>query len=44
MAGEKQTIEIELNTDHLSFMRMMKDNYETVIASKVMRIIMDNLQ
>ena len=44
MAGEKQTIEIELNTDHLSFMRMMKDNYEIRTESKVMRITMDYLQ
>ena len=44
MAGEKQTIEIELNTDHLTFMNMMKDNYDIRTESKVMRIIMDYLQ
>ena len=27
MAGEKQTIEIELNNDHVTFMRIMKDDY-----------------
>jgi len=26
MAGEKQTIEIELNNDHVTFMRIMADH------------------
>ncbi len=44
MAGEKQTIEIELNNDHVTFMRIMKDDYNIPTESKVMRIIMDYLQ
>ena len=44
MAGEKQTIEIELNNDHVAFMQIMKDEYNIRTESKVMRIIMDFLQ
>ncbi len=44
MAGEKQTVEIELNNDHVTFMRIMKDDYNIPTESKVMRIIMDYLQ
>ena len=44
MAGEKQTIEIELNPDQVVFMGIMKDNYSIASESKVMRIIMDYLQ
>ena len=40
MAGEKQTISIELNNDHVTFMRIMKDDYKIPTESKVMRIIM----
>ena len=43
MAGEKQTIEIELNDDQLTFMRLMKDDYKIRSESKVFRIIMDYL-
>ena len=44
MAGEKQTIEIELNNDHVTFMRIMKDDYNIPTESKVIRIIMDYLR
>ena len=44
MAGEKQTIEIELNLDQVVFMGIVKDNYGIASESKVMRIIMDYLQ
>lgn len=44
MAGGKQTIEIELNDDQVTFMRLMKDDYKIPSESKVMRIIMDYLQ
>ena len=44
MAGSKQTIEIELNDDHLTFMRLMKDDYNIASESKVFRIVMDYLQ
>ena len=44
MAGEKQTIESELNNDHMTFMRIVKDEYNISTESKVMRIIMDYLQ
>ena len=43
MAGEKQTIEIELNNDQITFMRFMKDDYNIPTESKVMRIILDYL-
>ena len=39
-----ETIEIELNNDHVTFMRALKDNYNIPTESKVMRIIMDYLQ
>ena len=44
MAGEKQTVEMELNNDHVTFMRIMKDDYNIPTESKVMRIIMDYLK
>ena len=44
MSGFKQTIEIELNNDQVTFMRIMKDAYNIPSESKVMRIIMDYLQ
>jgi len=44
VAGDKQTIEIELNNDQVTFMRLMKDDYKIRDESKVFRIIMDYLQ
>jgi hypothetical protein len=44
MAGSKQTIEIELNDDQVTFMRLMKDDYNIASESKVFRIVMDYLQ
>ncbi len=44
MSGKKQTIEIDLNDDHVTFMRLMKDDYNIPTEGKVMRIIMDYLQ
>jgi hypothetical protein len=43
MAGEKQTIEIDLNPDQIAFIGVMKDEYDIASESKVMRIIMDYL-
>ncbi len=44
MAGGKETIEIELNNDQVSFMRFMKDDYKIASESKVFRIVIDYLQ
>lgn len=44
MAGEKQTIEIALNPDQITFIGVMKDAYNIESESKVMRVIMDYLQ
>ncbi|MQG76765.1 MAG: hypothetical protein FI703_05485 [SAR202 cluster bacterium] len=44
MAGEKQTIEIDLNPDQISFIGVMKDEFGIASESKVMRIIIDYLQ
>ncbi len=44
MAGDKQTIEVELNNDQVTFMRLMKDDYKIASESKVFRIVMDYLQ
>ena len=44
MAGEKQTIEIALNPDQITFIGVMKDAYDIESESKVMRVIMDYLQ
>ena len=43
MAGEKQSIEIDLNNDQITFMRLMKDDYKIASESKVMRIVLDYL-
>ena len=44
MAGEKQTIEIELNNDHVTFLLLLPSSDNIPTESKVMRIIMDYLQ
>ncbi len=44
MAGSKQTVEIELNDDQVTFMRLMKDDYKIASESKVLRIVLDYLQ
>ena len=44
MAGEKQSIEINLNNDQITFIRLMKDDYNIPDESKVMRIVLDYLQ
>ena len=44
MAGSKETFEIELNNDQMTFIRIMKDDYKIPDESKVFRIIIDYLQ
>ena len=43
MAGEKETYEIQLNPDHMGFIRNAKDKYSIADESKVMRIMVDYL-
>ena len=44
MAGEKQTIEVDLNPDHITLIGEIKDTYNIASESKVLRIVMDYLQ
>ena len=44
MAGQKEKIDIELNEDHITFIRTIKDQYNISTESKVVRIVMDYLQ
>ena len=44
MAGEKQTIEVDLNPDHITLIGELKDTYNIASEGKVLRIIMDYLQ
>ena len=44
MAGDKQAIQIELNNDQVTFMGIIKDEYNIPTEGKVMRIIMDYLR
>ena len=44
MAGQKEKIDIELNEDHITFIRAIKDQYNISTESKVLRIVMDYLQ
>ena len=43
MAGEKHSIEFNLNNDQITFIRLMKDDYNIPDESKVIRIVMDYL-
>ena len=43
MSGEKQSIDIELNNDQITFVRLMKDDYKIPSESKVLRIVLDYL-
>ena len=43
MASPKQTIEIELGTDQIAFIRSMKDRYEIVDEGKTLRAVIDYL-
>lgn len=43
MASPKQTIEIELGTDQIAFIRSMKDKYEIVDEGKTLRAVIDYL-
>ena len=44
MAGQKEKIDVELNEDHKTFIRTIKDQYNISTESKVIRIVMDYLQ
>lgn len=41
MAGTKENFEIDLNADHIAFVRSAKEKYDISDEGKVMRIIMD---
>ena len=43
MGGQKRSYEIELNTDHMGFIREAKDKYNIADENKVMRIVLDYL-
>ena len=44
MAGEKQTIEVDLNSDHITLIGELRNAYNIASESKVLRIVMDYLQ
>jgi len=39
MAGDKQTFEVQLNTDQVSLIRSMKEKYEIPDKSKTFRVV-----
>ncbi len=41
MAGTKESYQIDLNPDHIAFVRSAKEKYGIADEGKVMRIIMD---
>ena len=41
MGGFKETFEINLNPDHMAFVRSAKEKYAVADEGKVIRIIMD---
>ena len=43
MGGQKTTFELDLNTDHLAFIRSAKEKYDLADESKAIRIVMDYL-
>ena len=43
MGGTKQTYEIELNPDHMAFLRTTKDKYGIPDEGKVIRVVLDYL-
>ena len=44
MAGVKETFEIDLNPDHMAFIKSVKEKYDIADEDKVLRIIMDYIQ
>ena len=44
MAGVKETFEIELNPEMMSFIQAAKEKYEIASQDKVLRIIMDYIE
>jgi len=43
MAGPKETYEVELNPDQMSFVRSLKDQFSIANESKTLRIMLDYL-
>ena len=43
MAGTKETYEVQLNPDQMSFVRSLKDQFSISDESKTIRIIVDYL-
>lgn len=43
MGGTKQTYQIDLNPDHLAFLRSTKDKFDIADEGKVVRIMVDYL-
>ena len=43
MAGEKETYQIDLNANQMTFIRNAKEKYNIPDESKVMRVVMDYL-
>ena len=43
MAGPKENYEVQLNPDHMAFIRSMKEKYEIADDSKTFRIVIDYL-
>ena len=43
MAGPKETYEVQLNPDHMAFIRSIKEKYEITDDSKTFRVVIDYL-
>ena len=41
MAGIKESYQVDLNADHIAFVKSAKEKYDIADEGKVMRIIMD---
>ena len=44
MAGDKQSLEVQLNPDQVIFLKAARETYDVPDESKVLRIILDYIQ
>ncbi len=44
MAGDKATLEVQINPDQVSFLKQVRDRYGIADENKALRIILDYIQ
>ena len=44
MAGDKATMEVQINPDQVSFLKQVRESYDLPDESKALRVILDYIQ